>query len=454
MDGLVFAHDLTLQDRLLLQNLSNDIARQSKDGPPLRKPEGVGLSALPRLVNGTATLGAGATGETADYDPADRDDRDLAALRALNDPSSSSFEPTVFSSVDISTLKLHPVVDRFLLQPYIRLGQAVVRHPTDVVMLTHLLLYFSTSVPSAVYLFYHFSYLHGVVHVIMQGSYVGAYTLLMHQHIHMRGVLAKKFPLTLIDHVFPYITDPLMGHTWNSYFHHHVKHHHVEGNGPEDLSSTIRYQRDNIWHFLHYVGRFFLFVGIELPYYFFRKGRTTLALKSAFWEMSNMAMIATLAIKVDWRPTLFVFVIPFIAMRIGLMVGNWGQHAFVDADEPDSDYRSSISLIDVPSNRYCYNDGYHTSHHLNPLRHWRDHPVSFLHQKETYAKENALVFHNIDYIMITVKLMQRDYEHLAKCLVPIGEQINMTLEERVTLLKRHTRKFSEEEIKQKFRKSQ
>ncbi len=54
---------------------------------------------------------------------------------------------------------------------------------------------------------------------------------------------------------------------------------------------------------------------------------------------------------VDWRPTLFVLILPFTLMRIGLMVGNWGQHAFVDADEPDSDYRSSITLIDVPVRR-------------------------------------------------------------------------------------------------------
>ncbi len=43
-------------------------------------------------------------------------------------------------------------------------------------MLTHLLLYLSTSIPSAVYLFYSFTYLHGIIHVVMQGSYVGAYT--------------------------------------------------------------------------------------------------------------------------------------------------------------------------------------------------------------------------------------------------------------------------------------
>jgi hypothetical protein len=67
-----------------------------------------------------------------------------------------------------------------------------------------------------------------------------------------------------------------------------------------------------------------------------------------------------------------------------------------------------------------------------------------------YATEKALVFHNIDYLMITVKLMQKDYLHLAKCLVPIGDQIDMTLEERATMLRRHTRRFTEEEIRQKF----
>jgi hypothetical protein len=67
-----------------------------------------------------------------------------------------------------------------------------------------------------------------------------------------------------------------------------------------------------------------------------------------------------------------------------------------------------------------------------------------------YATEKALVFHNIDYLMITVKLMQKDYLHLAKCLVPIGDQIDMTLEEKATMLRRHTRRFTEEEIREKF----
>jgi hypothetical protein len=52
--------------------------------------------------------------------------------------------------------------------------------------------------------------------------------------------------------------------------------------------------------------------------------------------------------------------------------------------------------------------------------------------------------------MITVRLLRKDYTHLARCLVPIGAQIDMTLEERAEMLKRHTRKFTEEEIRVKF----
>lgn len=46
----------------------------------------------------------------------------------------------------------------------------------------------------------------------------------------------------------------------------------------------------------------------------------------------------------------------------------------------------------------------------------------------------------------------KDYEHLAKCLVPIGDQVNMTMEQRVEMLKKLTRRFTEEEIDEKFRK--
>ena len=149
-------------------------------------------------------------------------------MNSWNDASSTEFEPTLFVSWDLH--KMAPWVRR-LLSPYTTWARTAVRHQTDVVMVTHLLLYLSTSFPSALYLYHHFTYTHGVLHWLMQSWYVGTYTLMRHQHIHAGGILAKRLPYSLVDACYPYITDPLHGHTWNSYFYHHVKHHHVEGNG-------------------------------------------------------------------------------------------------------------------------------------------------------------------------------------------------------------------------------
>lgn len=357
--NLVFAKDLSKADALVLRNLEADIkdveskAALNGNGTTNGNSElseftfitNAFTNACAMAINCTILIPKPEQRRNANLTDEDvRDEAAIATMTALNDPKSSHFEPSVFNNWDLSDLKPSPVLDR-LLKSYVNLGNSVVRHETDVVFLTHLILYFTTSVPSALWLFYHFNWFHGVFHTIMQVSYTGTYTLMMHQHIHGRGILQKQFGW--FDGTFPYLLDPLMGHTWNSYFYHHVKHHHVEGNGPNDLSSTIRYQRDSLLHFLHYVGRFYFFVGFELPLYFLKKAQYVSAAKVAFWEFGNYAMIWFL-FTVNARAATFVVLLPLMVMRFGLMIGNWGQHALVDRDEPDSDYRSSITLIDVP----------------------------------------------------------------------------------------------------------
>ncbi len=76
--------------------------------------------------------------------------------------------------------------------------------------------------------------------------------------------------------------------------------------------------------------------------------------------------------------------------------------------------------------------------------------MHFLQNKGTYSRERSLVFHNIDYVMLTVRLLLRDYDHLARCLVPMGDQMAMTMDERAAMLRRHTRRFSERDVREKF----
>lgn len=100
--------------------------------------------------------------------------------------------------------------------------------------------------------------------------------------------------------------------------------HHVEANGPNDLSSTLRYQRDSPYDFLCYLGRFLFGVGIELPLYFWRKNKKATAIKAAVNEASCLSMIAIIA-TYDTKAAMFTLVLPLCILRIGLMVGNWGK---------------------------------------------------------------------------------------------------------------------------------
>ncbi len=306
------APDLTEADDLVLKDLIRDVdvKNSSKE-------------------NTNAILGK----DEIDYD----DEKTEQQLLKLKD------EPTVFTAWDLKDVS--EGTRKSFIQSYITWAQRIVRNPTDVVFLTHILLYLSTSVTSAIFLYYRFSWPHGILHSAMQLWYCGSFTLMLHNHIHNNGLLAKDY--AWFDNFWPYVLEPLMGHTWHSYYYHHVKHHHVENNGPDDLSSTVRYQRDELFDFLIYGGRFIFFIWIELPIYFFRKNRATCGLKVAFWEWSNYVFIALMA-RWNFRPTVFVLIIPLVLMRLGLMIGNWGQHALIDQVEPTSDLRSSITLIDVP----------------------------------------------------------------------------------------------------------
>lgn len=318
---------LTEPDILVLRNLFNDI----DDRKPSAKPETAHTK--PELRS---------DGYAADELSGDKET--LERLQALNDPKSPLFQPTVFVSFDEKDLP--PWLNEHVIKPYARFAASIVRHPRDVVFLTHILLYLGVNVPSAIYLFYNFTWIHGILHTIYSFWCAGSFTLLMHNHIHNNGVLAKDW--YWLDVSFPYVLEPLMGHTWDSYYYHHVKHHHVEGNGPDDLSSTIRYQRDSAWSFAQYWGRFFFLIWLDLPMYFFRKGKANLAIRAFLSEAASYAFLYQMTFRVNGRASVFVLWIPFMLMRLGLMVGNWGQHAFVDEIDPDSDFRSSITLIDVP----------------------------------------------------------------------------------------------------------
>ena len=137
-----------------------------------------------------------------------------------------------------------------------------------------------------------------------------------------------------LNHVIPNLIGPFFGETPQTYFAHHMGMHHAENNLADDLSSTMRFQRDRFGHWLRYFFRFLFLVIVELNLYFYRRGQTKMVVRALGGELAFWAVVASLAVFLDWRAALVVFVIPVLMVRTLMMAGNWAQHAFVDAAHP------------------------------------------------------------------------------------------------------------------------
>ncbi len=137
-----------------------------------------------------------------------------------------------------------------------------------------------------------------------------------------------------------------------------------------------------------------------------------------------------------------IFIIPFLFARLVMMIGNWAQHAFVDPDEPENDLGSTINCINTIYNHKCWNDGYHTIHHIRPGAHYTEYPLIFRENISRIARNKTLVFENIHYLHIFFYLVTKRYDKLAANLVNIDHAFKNE-PDAIVLMKSRTKKFNE-----------
>jgi hypothetical protein len=241
------------------------------------------------------------------------------------------------------------------------------------------------------------------------------FILMMHFTAHRRFFRREYEPM---NKVIPWLIGPFLGQTPESYFSHHIGMHHPENNLHTDGSSTMPRQRDSIMSFTGYYLRF-LFLGLYETWSYLRKaGRKKLARNLIAGELLSVAAALALSFY-DWRATLVVFVLPAFAVRLLMMAGNWGQHAFIDRDDPSNPYRNSTTFINTPYNHQAFNDGYHIGHHEDQRRHWTDMPGEFVANRQRYADNDAVVFRGLDNFTLWLLLMLKQYRFLASRFVDV-----------------------------------
>ena len=173
--------------------------------------------------------------------------------------------------------------------------------------------------------------------------------------------------------------------------------------------------------------------------YFFNRKRKKLYMRLTLGEASFYLFCVGMSF-VNFKATLFIFIIPFLFARLVMMLGNWAQHSFIDKNDPENNYTSAINCINTSYNKMCWNDGYHTVHHLRPAMHYTEIPVEFLKLKDQMAAQKTLVFDGIHYLHIFIYLMTKRYDKLADNLVNIDNMFS-SKEEAIALMKERTKKI-------------
>jgi len=257
--------------------------------------------------------------------------------------------------------------------------------------------------------------------------------LMLHCICH-RKPFKKKYNW-LFDYII-WVVCPFFGHTPETYFAHHMGMHHVENNMLDDASSTLPYKRDSLGGFLSYVGRFLVLGFVDTFMYFFSRKRKKFYMRLTAGEMAFYLFCVGMCF-VNFKATLFVFIIPFVFARIVMMLGNWTQHAFVNLEDLDD---NTINCINTKYNKMCWNDGYHAVHHIRPALHYTEIPGEFLKNKDKFAEKKILTFDGIHYLHIFIWLMTKRYDKLAKNLVNVNNMF-ANEEEAIAHMKERTRKY-------------
>lgn len=273
------------------------------------------------------------------------------------------------------------------------------------------------------------------IHLLLVGLLIDRFTLMLHCTSH-RPLFKPKFQR--LNGVIPWVLGPFFGQTPETYFAHHLGMHHPEENLEEDLSSTLRFQRDRPGHFLRYLGRFLALILLELPRYLAQRGRMKLFRRVLLGEAVFWSSVIGLSLL---RPgaVLVVLLVPFLTIRTLMMVGNWGQHAFVCEKEPGNPYRSSITCINSRYNRRCFNDGYHIGHHLNARAHFTEYPAEFAKNLDRYGQNDSIVFQGVDFFEVWLFLMLGRWSRLARAFVQLPSAPTRNHDEIVAFLKARVR---------------
>lgn len=273
----------------------------------------------------------------------------------------------------------------------------------------------------------------GIVYLLCHLKvYARSFILSIHYTTHC-SIFNRRF--RYLDHIWTSLLCNMFGIPLGLYYPHHIGMHHSEDNvAPNDMSSTMDYDRSSKWNHFKYMFRFFSHGSLELPFRLAQMGKWNLVAVCVS-GCSIYASVLGYTASVSPIASLFVLWLPWVICSFALMQGNFKEHIFVDPDDYTNNYKSAVTCINAPSNALTFNTGYHVEHHEEPGLPWYQLPELFLKNIDKHAANDSFVFSGIGTMEVGTMVLREQFDQLADYYLNIG-QPQRTKEELIQEFKR------------------
>jgi fatty acid desaturase len=214
----------------------------------------------------------------------------------------------------------------------------------------------------------------------------------------------------------------------------HMRLHHREHNGPEDIADSRRYDRTSRWDFFtgYLAANLWSALGISAWRYFEAKGQEKNQ-RRMLQGMARHGFFVSVVFLYNWQIGVLFVLVPFLVMNFIQAIIGWVQHAFYDPDNPNEYLAHTITVIDSVN---FMNEGYHLCHHRRAGLHWTEMPGQFEKLREEMKQAGSLVFRDIDFLGVFLEMtLFRRLDVLADRLATWEP---MAHDEKVALLRRRT----------------
>ena len=270
-------------------------------------------------------------------------------------------------------------------------------------------------------------------HVLTYGPYFAFFSqiaTLIHKEGHEPKGFFKK-PFTFLNKFYGHFMVLFYGHVPEGYPMGHMRIHHKHDNAPDDVTSTVFYNRNHPARFMLYLFEFMLFwTGISIAYYHFQRQRYDEFRRIVFGMLFYYTVIATVMYFNFWFGFAYLL-LPHLSAIIFLAVINYTWHAWTDPSEPKNIYKNSITVLTGHYN--VYNEDYHVEHHKRPQTHWEEYPVNYQKHLKESAENRAIIFYDTQAFEIFFWLMFGAYDKMADHMLDLNN--DMSKDDKIRLLK-------------------